>query len=114
MKIYQTAHNYAREKGVIIADTKFEFGLDEHTDEIVLIDEVLTPDSSRFWDEATYKIGQSQDSMDKQYLRDWLTGEGLKGKEGEYMTEEVAAETAKRYQTVYERLTGKRWETILD
>jgi phosphoribosylaminoimidazole-succinocarboxamide synthase len=70
------------------------------------VDEVLTPDSSRFWPKDKYVVGQGQESFDKQYLRDWLTREGLKGKEGVRMTEEVAQETAKKYREAWERITG--------
>ncbi|NNC25273.1 phosphoribosylaminoimidazolesuccinocarboxamide synthase, partial [Salinisphaera sp. USBA-960] len=69
------ARDYAATKGIIIADTKFEFGLDG--DNIVLVDEVLTPDSSRFWNATKYEVGKSQDSYDKQFLRDWLTSNGV-------------------------------------
>lgn len=100
------AHDYAYERGLIIADTKFEFGLDRSTDEIVLVDEVLTPDSSRFWPKDRYVIGQGQDSFDKQYLRDWLTSQGLKGKEGVKMTEEVVRKTAEKYREAWEIITG--------
>jgi phosphoribosylaminoimidazole-succinocarboxamide synthase len=104
--LYKTAHSYAYERGLIIADTKFEFGLDTETDEIVLVDEVLTPDSSRFWPKEKYAIGQGQESFDKQYLRDWLTREGLKGKEGVKMTDEVAQKTAEKYKEAWEKITG--------
>ena len=77
---------------------------------MVLIDEVLTPDSSRFWPANAYKVGQSQDSFDKQYLRDWLTREGLKGKEGVVMPDEVVSKTSEKYQEAFEQLTGKKWE----
>ncbi|KAK6385645.1 Bifunctional purine biosynthetic protein ade1 [Exophiala oligosperma] len=107
LKIYKTARDYAKEKGIIIADTKFEFGLDEETDEVVLIDEVLTPDSSRFWSKSTYKIGQGQDSFDKQFLRDWLTKNGLKGKEGVSMPEEVVEATRAKYLEAFQILVGK-------
>lgn len=63
------ARDYAASCGIIIADTKFEFGLDEETDEVVLVDEVLTPDSSRFWPASSYQVGKAQESFDKQYLR---------------------------------------------
>ncbi len=111
--LYNRARDFAKDRGIIIADTKFEFGLDEVTDEVVLVDEVLTPDSSRFWPLASYKVGQSQDSFDKQYLRDWLTKEGLKGKEGVEMPEEIARKTSEKYQEAFEMLTGKRWEAVL-
>lgn len=107
LKIYTTAKEYAKRQGIIIADTKFEFGLDESTDEVVLIDEVLTPDSSRFWSARTYEVGRSQDSFDKQYLRDWLTANGLKGKDGVEMPNQVVEETASKYAEAFRILTGK-------
>ena len=113
LNLYTTARDYAAECGIIIADTKFEFGLDEATDEIVLVDEVLTPDSSRFWPADDYEIGREQKSYDKQGLRDWLTKEGLKGKENVSMPQEVVEETAKKYQEAFERLTGKKWTDAL-
>jgi phosphoribosylaminoimidazole-succinocarboxamide synthase len=113
LKLYTTARDYALEKGIIIADTKFEFGLDEETDEVVLVDEVLTPDSSRFWPADKYEVGREQQSFDKQYLRDWLTKEGLKGKQGVKMPEEVVKETTKKYREAFEKLTGKNWEDAL-
>ncbi|KIX05187.1 phosphoribosylaminoimidazolesuccinocarboxamide synthase [Rhinocladiella mackenziei CBS 650.93] len=105
LKIYKAAREYAKEKGIIIADTKLEFGLDEETDEVVLVDEVLTPDSSRFWSKAAYKVGQSQDSFDKQFLRDWLTKNGLKGKEGVSMPDDVVEATRAKYVEAFEILT---------
>ncbi|KAI0808773.1 hypothetical protein GGR55DRAFT_689733 [Xylaria sp. FL0064] len=113
LAIYKAAHAYAFERGIIVADTKFEFGLDEETDEIVLIDEVLTPDSSRFWPAADYAPGRDQKSFDKQYLRDWLTGQGLKGKEGVSMTEEVQAQTSAKYLEAFQRLTGETLDRAL-
>ncbi|PPJ55983.1 hypothetical protein CBER1_03581 [Cercospora berteroae] len=110
LKIYEMARDYAEERGIIIADTKFEFGLDPETKEIVLIDEVLTPDSSRFWPKDKYEVGKGQSSYDKQYLRDWLTNSGLKGKDGVSMTEEVAKETASKYREAYEKITGEKWQ----
>ncbi len=109
LKIYIAARDYAYQRGIIIADTKFEFGLDEEKDEVVLVDEVLTPDSSRFWPLDKYEIGRDQESFDKQYLRNWLTREGLKGKGGVAMPEEVIRGTASRYIEAYEKLTGKTW-----
>lgn len=106
LQIYTTAKEYAKKQGIIIADTKFEFGLDESTDEVVLIDEVLTPDSSRFWSARTYEVGRSQDSFDKQYLRDWLTANGLKGQDGIEMPDEVVKETSSRYTEAFRILTG--------
>lgn len=111
VQLYKTAHAYAYERGLIIADTKFEFGLDPDTDEVVLVDEVLTPDSSRFWPRDKYVVGQGQESFDKQYLRDWLVREGLKGKEGVRMTEEVVQKTAEKYREAWERITGGNTES---
>ena len=110
LKLYTTARVYALERGIIIADTKFEFGLDTETDEVVLVDEVLTPDSSRFWPASSYKVGQPQDSFDKQYLRDWLTSNGLKDKHGVHMPEDVVRNTGEKYKEAYERLVGRKWE----
>ncbi|EPS26670.1 Phosphoribosylaminoimidazole-succinocarboxamide synthase [Penicillium oxalicum] len=108
VQLYKAAHAYALERGVIIADTKFEFGVDEETNEVVLADEVLTPDSSRFWPKDSYKIGQGQASFDKQYLRDWLVSEGLKGKEGVRMSDEVVQKTAEKYKEAWEKITGSQ------
>ncbi|MCJ1341617.1 Bifunctional purine biosynthetic protein ade1 [Bachmanniomyces sp. S44760] len=110
LQLYKTARQYAIQRGIIIADTKFEFGLDEEKDEIVLVDEVLTPDSSRFWPAAAYEIGKSQESFDKQYLRDYLTDHGLKGKEGVHMPEHVVNNTRSKYVEAYEKLVGRKWE----
>ncbi|KAL4821097.1 hypothetical protein BDW67DRAFT_180643 [Aspergillus spinulosporus] len=104
--LYKTAHAYALTRGVIIADTKFEFGVDEETDEVVLADEVLTPDSSRFWPKDSYEVGRGQQSFDKQFLRDWLVKEGLKGKPGVRMTDEIAQKTSEKYKEAWERITG--------
>ncbi|GME91934.1 hypothetical protein B5S28_g3737 [[Candida] boidinii] len=108
IELYSKAADYAETKGIILADTKFEFGLDEN-DNLVLVDEVLTPDSSRFWSKATFALGKSQDSYDKQFLRDWLTSNGLNGKEGVSMTEDIATRSAEKYTEAFEALTGKKW-----
>jgi len=110
LALYEAARDYAYERGIIIADTKFEFGLDEETDEVVLVDEVLTPDSSRFWPRDKYEIGHDQESYDKQYLRNWLTREGLKGKPGVEMPQEIVDNTASKYVEAFELLTGQKWE----
>jgi phosphoribosylaminoimidazole-succinocarboxamide synthase len=110
LQLYKAASDYATERGIIIADTKFEFGFDEETDEVVLVDEVLTPDSSRFWDKQKYRVGESQESFDKQYLRDWLIKEGLKGREAVEIPANIVQDTLQRYKEVYERLVGKKWE----
>lgn len=105
LAIYSRGRDLAAERGIIIADTKFEFGLDGK--DILLIDEVLTPDSSRFWPAAKYVPGQSQPSFDKQYLRDWLSGTGWdKTPPPPTLPAEVIAETRKKYLEAYELLTG--------
>ena len=109
IKLYTVARDYAAERGIIIADSKFEFGLDEETDEVVLVDEVLTPDSSRFWPADKYEIGREQMSYDKQFLRDWLTSEGLKGRQGVIMPQEIVNKTAEKYREAFEKLTGQKW-----
>lgn len=112
LEIYSVAAKRAEEVGIVLADTKFEFGLDrKNGNKVVLIDEVLTPDSSRFWPKETWEqnLGKAQPSFDKQFLRDWLTGNGLKGKEGVKVPEEVVEETAAKYKEAYEKLTGEKW-----
>ncbi|KAK4236567.1 hypothetical protein C8A03DRAFT_35506 [Achaetomium macrosporum] len=111
---YKAGAAYAEERGIIIADTKFEFGLDEETDEIYLVDEVLTPDSSRFWSKADYQVGRDQDSFDKQVLRNWLTDNGLKGKPDVEMPPEVVEKTKARYTEVFELLTGNSLDEALN
>ena len=108
IELYSKANEYAKSKGIIIADTKFEFGLDENNN-IVLVDEVLTPDSSRFWSAKTYEVGKSQDSYDKQFLRDWLTSSGLAGKENVAMTNDIIKRSKDKYIEAYESLVGKKW-----
>lgn len=107
--VYKKCADYARERGIIIADTKLEFGLDENGD-LVLGDEVLTPDSSRFWSVEKYKVGQGQSSYDKQYLRDWLTANGMRGKTpAPELPADVVANTRAKYVEAYEMLTGKKF-----
>jgi phosphoribosylaminoimidazole-succinocarboxamide synthase len=104
--LYAFARDFARHHGIIIADTKFEFGLDGDT--LILIDEALTPDSSRFWDEKLYKVGEPQDSYDKQPLRDWLEKSGWnKEPPAPALPTEVIESTRRRYIHAYEVLTGK-------
>ncbi len=106
LAIYRYARDYARGRGVIIADTKFEFGFAD--DKLILIDEILTPDSSRFWDASQYTVGRSQPSFDKQPVRDWLVASGWnKEPPAPKLPPEVIAATTKRYREAYERLTGK-------
>ena len=105
LAIYSRGRDLAAERGIIIADTKFEFGLNEK--DILLIDEVLTPDSSRFWPADKYVPGQAQPSFDKQYLRDWLSGTDWdKTPPPPTLPAEVIAETQKKYLEAYELLTG--------
>jgi phosphoribosylaminoimidazole-succinocarboxamide synthase len=104
--IYGYARDYAKTKGIIIADTKFEFGL--INGKLALIDELLTPDSSRFWDVDQYKVGHSQPSFDKQPVRDWLSALGWdKTPPAPMLPPEVIERTSKRYREVYSRLTGR-------
>ncbi len=106
LAIYNYACEYARERGIIIADTKMEFGLDEG--KLILIDELLTPDSSRLWDADHYKVGQSQPSYDKQPVRDWLVEAGWnKEPPAPMLPQDVIEATSKRYVQAYERLTGR-------
>ena len=103
--IYGYARDYARTRGIIIADTKFEFGFIDG--QLVLIDELLTPDSSRFWDVSQYKVGYPQPSFDKQFVRDWLSASGWnKEPPAPMLPPEVIEGTSKRYREVYNRLTG--------
>ncbi len=107
LKIYQEASAYALSKGIIIADTKFEFGLDENGD-ILLIDEVLTPDSSRFWSAEVYEPGHAQASFDKQFLREYLeTLDWNKQPPAPVLPDEIVEATTKRYLAAYKLLTGK-------
>ena len=106
LKIYSFARDYARKRGIIIADTKFEFGLDNG--KLILIDEVLTPDSSRFWPADQYAPGKSQPSFDKQFVRDYLeTLDWDKTPPGPTLPSDVVARTTAKYLEAYERLTGK-------
>lgn len=107
--LYTKAKEYAKTKGIIIADTKFEFGLDEGGN-VVLVDEVLTPDSSRFWNASQYEVGKSQESYDKQFLRDWLTSNNLNGKDGVVMDDSIVQKTKEKYVEAYEVLTGNTWK----
>ena len=105
LRVYTAARDFARTRGIIIADTKFEFGFID--DELTLIDELLTPDSSRFWDVASYAPGGPQASLDKQPVRDWLIGQGWdRNPPMPPLPDEVVAQTSHRYRTAYTRLTG--------
>ncbi|KAF2856580.1 phosphoribosylaminoimidazole-succinocarboxamide synthase-like protein [Plenodomus tracheiphilus IPT5] len=108
LAIYSAAAKRAEAVGIVLADTKFEFGVDEEG-QVVLVDEVLTPDSSRFWPKETWEqnLGRAQPSFDKQFLRDWLTSNGLKGKEGVKVPQDIVEKTAAKYREAYEKITGK-------
>jgi len=107
LKIYNTARDYALKKGLIIADTKFEFGVFEN--ELILIDEVLTPDSSRFWPADQYQPGRGQPSFDKQFVRDYLeTLDWDKSPPAPTLPPDVVTRTESKYLEAYERLTGKK------
>lgn len=104
LAVYNTAADYARERGIIIADTKFEFGrLDG---KIILGDEVLTPDSSRFWPADQYEPGKSQPSFDKQFVRDWLSANWDKQGEPPHLPEDIIKRTSEKYVQAYELITG--------
>jgi phosphoribosylaminoimidazole-succinocarboxamide synthase len=114
LEIYSVAAKRAEEVGIILADTKFEFGFDrKNGNKVVLIDEVLTPDSSRFWPKETWEqnLGKAQPSFDKQFLRDWLTSNGLKGKENVTVPEDIVNETASKYKEAYEKIAGEQWKS---
>jgi len=109
LAVYRKAADYARERGVIIADTKFEWG--EVDGEVILVDEVLTPDSSRFWPADTYEPGHDQPSFDKQFVRNYLdTLDWDKTPPGPELPDDIVAKTRARYIEAYERLTGKQFE----
>lgn len=108
IEIYSKCAEYAASRGVIIADTKFEFGLDENG-ELVLGDEVLTPDSSRFWSAKDYVVGRSQKSFDKQYLRDWIKSSGYDPETKAPIPDDVINTTSAKYIEAYELLTGKKF-----
>ena len=104
LELYQTAADYAAKHGIIIADTKFEFGLDENG-VLHLMDEVLTPDSSRFWDAAAYKVGQNPESFDKQFVRDWLEAQDWdKTAPAPRLPQDVIDHTAAKYAEAVSRL----------
>ena len=108
IRLYKEASEFAAKRGIIIADTKFEFGLNEK-DEIVLIDEVLTADSSRFWPADSYQVGISPPSFDKQYVRDYLeTLDWNKQAPGPKLPAEVIRKTSEKYREALERLTGRK------
>jgi phosphoribosylaminoimidazole-succinocarboxamide synthase len=113
LELYSFAAEHARERGVILADTKFEFGLDG-AGELTLGDEVLTPDSSRYWPADGFELGRSQPSFDKQYVRDWAAGSGWdKLPPAPAIPADVVAGTRARYVEAYERITGEPFDAWL-
>src|SRR5436190_3427418 len=107
IRLYREAREYARQRGIIIADTKFEFGIYEG--QLILIDEVLTPDSSRFWPADQYAPGRGQPSFDKQFVRDYLaTLQWNKTPPGPSLPDDVVSKTTEKYLEAYERLTGRK------
>jgi phosphoribosylaminoimidazole-succinocarboxamide synthase len=111
LKMYNEGAEYARKKGIIIADTKFEFG--KIDDQIIVVDEVLTPDSSRFWPADLYEPGKSQPSFDKQYVRDYLSSTGWdKNSTPPHLPDDVVEETTNKYKEAYEMVTGKKFTFV--
>ena len=114
IELYTFANEWARGRGVILADTKFEFGLDPETNELVLGDEVLTPDSSRFWPADQYEPGRSQPSFDKQFVRDWASKTGWdKSPPAPEIPDDIADGTRARYVEAYEKITGEKFDEWL-
>jgi phosphoribosylaminoimidazole-succinocarboxamide synthase len=112
--VYEAVAAHARERGVILADTKFEFGFDDEGT-LTLGDEVCTPDSSRFWPADQYEVGRGQPSFDKQYVRDWAAGTGWdKSPPAPAIPEDIVAATRERYVTAYERLSGEPFSAWLE
>jgi phosphoribosylaminoimidazole-succinocarboxamide synthase len=109
IKVFQFASDYAYHRGIIIADTKFEFGF--YNDNLILCDEVLTPDSSRFWPLERYEVGKSQPSFDKQFVRDYLLSIGWSGEfPAPNLPSDVIPKTTEKYIESYEKLTGKKFQ----
>jgi phosphoribosylaminoimidazole-succinocarboxamide synthase len=107
LEVYRVAAKHALDRGLILADTKFEWGFDNETGELLLVDEVLTPDSSRYWSVETYSPGGPQPSFDKQFVRDWLETTGWdKSSPPPRLPEDVVARTRQKYVEAFERLTG--------
>ncbi|MFI5460212.1 MAG: phosphoribosylaminoimidazolesuccinocarboxamide synthase [Isosphaerales bacterium] len=110
LEVYRIAADHAAGRGLILADTKFEWGFDEETGELLLVDEVLTPDSSRYWSRETYRPGGPQRSFDKQFVRDWLEATGWdKASPPPRLPEEVVEKTRGKYVEAFERLTGREF-----
>jgi phosphoribosylaminoimidazole-succinocarboxamide synthase len=113
--LYHHGATICRRAGIILADTKFEFGIDPASGELLLVDEALTPDSSRFWDAATYEPGRPQSSYDKQFVRDWLEAQPWdKSPPGPDLPAEIVAGTRARYVQAFERITGAPFARYLE
>jgi phosphoribosylaminoimidazole-succinocarboxamide synthase len=114
LRLYGYAAAVVARAGIILADTKFEMGLDPATGELLLVDEILTPDSSRYWDAATYEPGRPQASYDKQFVRDWLEAQPWdKTAPGPELPDDIVAGTRARYVEAYERVTGATFDRYL-
>jgi phosphoribosylaminoimidazole-succinocarboxamide synthase len=112
--LYRHGSSVAEPAGIILADTKFEFGVDRTTGELLLIDEVLTPDSSRFWDAAAFEPGRAQESFDKQFVRNWLEQQSWdKTAPGPALPDDIVVGTRARYVEAFERITGGSFERFL-
>jgi phosphoribosylaminoimidazole-succinocarboxamide synthase len=115
LALYARGARVAERAGIILADTKFEFGVIPGTGDLLLVDEVMTPDSSRFWDAASYEPGHAQASFDKQYVRDWLEAQPWdKTHPGPALPAEVVAGTRRRYVDAFERITGSTFDRYLE
>ncbi len=115
LALYRFAAELTERAGILLADTKFEFGLEPGTGELLLVDEVLTPDSSRFWDAASYAPGRPQASFDKQFVRDWLLAQAWDRRPpGPALPPEVVEGTRRRYIEAYERITGASFARYLE
>ncbi|WP_294438187.1 phosphoribosylaminoimidazolesuccinocarboxamide synthase, partial [uncultured Slackia sp.] len=108
LKVYETAAAHALERGIIIADTKFEFGTVDG--KVILGDEVLTPDSSRFWDASCYEVGKEQPSFDKQFVRNWLNENWDRTGNPPRLPQEVIEKTTEKYISAYEKITGRKFQ----
>jgi phosphoribosylaminoimidazole-succinocarboxamide synthase len=108
LDVYRTAASHALERGLILADTKLEWGFDEQMGDLLLIDEVLTPDSSRYWPRESYRPGRAQPSFDKQFVRDWLETTGWdKASPPPPLPDDIVAKTREKYVEAFEKLTGR-------
>jgi phosphoribosylaminoimidazole-succinocarboxamide synthase len=115
LRLYRFGRDVCESAGIILADTKFEFGTWAGPDDLILVDELLTPDSSRFWDAAAYAPGGPQPSFDKQYVRDWLETRGWdKRPPGPELPRDVVEETRRRYVEAFERITGASFARYVD